>query len=86
MDGSRPCRSLNSSKIRQLAEQGEAIVQSRNFFAVFESAEEWRLTVSGRTLGTLPISFPVHKDIHAIRTFEPGRNRPLFSKELALPH
>ncbi|MFK4719490.1 hypothetical protein ABIE89_000590 [Bradyrhizobium niftali] len=45
-----------------LAEQGEAIVQSRNFFAVFESAEEWRLTVSGRTLGTLPISFPVHKD------------------------
>jgi ATP-dependent helicase Lhr and Lhr-like helicase len=62
LDGSRPCRSLNSSKIRQLAEQGEAIVQSRNFFAVFEAAEEWRLTVSGRTLGTLPISFPVHKD------------------------
>ncbi|WP_458194187.1 DEAD/DEAH box helicase [Bradyrhizobium sp. UFLA05-153] len=45
-----------------LAERGEAIVQSRNFFAVFESAEEWRLTVSGKTLGTLPISFPVHKD------------------------
>ncbi|WP_346657228.1 helicase-related protein [Bradyrhizobium sp. BRP20] len=45
-----------------LANEGEAVVQSRNFFAVFESAEEWRLTVSGRTLGTLPISFPVHKD------------------------
>jgi ATP-dependent helicase Lhr and Lhr-like helicase len=45
-----------------LAEKGEMTVQSRNFFAVFESADEWRLTVGGRTLGTLPISFPVHKD------------------------
>jgi ATP-dependent helicase Lhr and Lhr-like helicase len=45
-----------------LGKEGERIVQSRNFFAVFESAEEWRLTVGGRTLGTLPISFPVHKD------------------------
>ncbi|MBR1146135.1 DEAD/DEAH box helicase [Bradyrhizobium sp. AUGA SZCCT0431] len=48
--------------ILMLAEKGELIVQSRNFFAVFESADEWRLTVGGRTLGTLPISFPVHKD------------------------
>ena len=45
-----------------LAEKGEAIVQSHNFYAAFESPEEWRLTASGRTLGTLPISFPVHKD------------------------
>jgi ATP-dependent helicase Lhr and Lhr-like helicase len=45
-----------------LAAEGERIVQSRSFFAVFESAEEWRLTVGGQTLGTLPISFPVHKD------------------------
>jgi ATP-dependent Lhr-like helicase len=45
-----------------LGKEGERIVQSRNFFAVFESADEWRLTVGGRTLGTLPISFPVHKD------------------------
>jgi ATP-dependent Lhr-like helicase len=37
-------------------------VQSRSFFAVFESSEEWRLTVGGRTLGTLPITYPVHKD------------------------
>lgn len=48
--------------ILMLAEKGELTVQSRNFFAVFESADEWRLTVGGRTLGTLPISFPVHKD------------------------
>ncbi|MGY3080179.1 Lhr-like helicase [Bradyrhizobium sp. LM6.10] len=45
-----------------LGKEGEQIVQSRNFFAVFESPDEWRLTVGGRTLGTLPISFPVHKD------------------------
>jgi ATP-dependent Lhr-like helicase len=45
-----------------LGAAGEQIVQSRNFFAVFESAEEWRLKSAGRTLGTLPISFPVHKD------------------------
>jgi ATP-dependent Lhr-like helicase len=45
-----------------LAKKGEETVQSRSFFAVFESAEEWRLTVEGKTLGTLPISFPVHKD------------------------
>lgn len=48
--------------ILMLGPEGEKIVQSRDFFAVFESAEEWRLTVGGRTLGTLPISFPVHKD------------------------
>jgi ATP-dependent Lhr-like helicase len=45
-----------------LAQEGEKIVQSRSFFAVFESSEEWRLTVGGRTLGTLPITYPVHKD------------------------
>jgi ATP-dependent helicase Lhr and Lhr-like helicase len=48
--------------VLMLGPEGEKIVQSRDFFAVFESAEEWRLTASGRTLGTLPISFPVHKD------------------------
>ena len=43
-----------------LGEAGEQIVQSRTFFAVFESTEEWRLVFDGRLLGTLPISFPVH--------------------------
>jgi ATP-dependent Lhr-like helicase len=41
---------------------GEQIAQSRDFFAVFESSEEWRLASAGRTLGNLPISYPVHKD------------------------
>ena len=48
--------------IMMLGEQGEKIVQSRDFFAIFETAEEWKLTVGGRTLGTLPISFPVHQE------------------------
>ena len=48
--------------IMMLGEHGEKIVQSRDFFAIFETAEEWRLTVGGRTLGTLPISFPVHQE------------------------
>ena len=45
-----------------LGPKGEEIVQSRSFFAVFESTEEWRLVTGGRQLGTLPISFPVHKE------------------------
>jgi ATP-dependent Lhr-like helicase len=48
--------------ILMLAEDGELTVQARSFFAVFESAEEWRLVTGQRTLGTLPISTPVHKD------------------------
>jgi ATP-dependent Lhr-like helicase len=45
-----------------LGAKGEEIVQSRSFFAVFESTEEWRLVTGGRQLGTLPISFPVHEE------------------------
>lgn len=65
-------RHLGSAEVRMIEQapdgvlmlgpEGEKIVQSRGFFAVFESADEWRLTAGGRTLGTLPISFPVHKD------------------------
>jgi ATP-dependent Lhr-like helicase len=43
-----------------LGAAGEAIVQSRDFFAVFEAPQEWRLISGGRTLGALPISFPVY--------------------------
>ena len=42
--------------------KGEEIFQSRSFYAVFETPEEWRLTSVGRVLGTLPISNPVFKD------------------------
>jgi ATP-dependent Lhr-like helicase len=65
-------RHLGSAEIRfveqapdgtlMLGREGERTVQSRSFFAVFESTEEWRLIVGGQPLGTLPITFPVHKD------------------------
>jgi ATP-dependent Lhr-like helicase len=45
-----------------LGPQGEQVFQSRSFYAVFETPEEWRLSSGGRTLGTLPISNPVFKD------------------------
>jgi ATP-dependent Lhr-like helicase len=45
-----------------LGSLGEQVFQSRTFYAVFDSPEEWRLTSGGRTLGNLPISYPVYKD------------------------
>src|SRR5262249_55102732 len=46
--------------ILMLGEAGERIVQSRTFFAVFETPEEWRLVGGGRGLGTAPISWAVY--------------------------
>lgn len=39
-----------------LAEIGEALTGARDFYAVFQSDQEWRLIHAGRTLGTIPIS------------------------------
>lgn len=39
-----------------LGAEGEAIASSRDFYAVFESNDEWRLVTAGRTLGTLPLT------------------------------
>lgn len=39
-----------------LGEMGEQLTSGRDFYAVFQSDEEWRLTHAGRTLGTIPIS------------------------------
>ena len=39
-----------------LGENGERVVSGRDFFAVFQSDEEWRLVSDGRTLGTIPIA------------------------------
>ena len=38
-----------------LGARGERLVAGRDFYAVFESDEEWRLVAGGRTLGTIPI-------------------------------
>jgi len=35
---------------------GEIITQSRDFYAVFQSSEEWRLVAGGRALGTIPLT------------------------------
>jgi hypothetical protein len=60
-----------------LGAAGEAIVQSRDFFAVFETRQEWRLASGGRTLGTLPISFPVHIDNLVVSQAAGGSSRAL---------
>ena len=39
-----------------LGETGEKIVANRDFYAVFQSDEEWRLVAAGRTLGTIPLA------------------------------
>lgn len=39
-----------------LGSAGEQLVQSRDFYAVFASDEEWRLVSGGRTLGTVPVT------------------------------
>jgi ATP-dependent Lhr-like helicase len=62
--GSQEVRFLEQAEdgALMLGQEGEKVAHSRSFFAVFESSEEWRLTAGGRTLGTLPITYPVHKD------------------------
>jgi ATP-dependent Lhr-like helicase len=38
-----------------LGEEGEALTQARDFYAIFQTDEEWRLVSAGRVLGTIPI-------------------------------
>lgn len=38
---------------------GERLVNHYSFYAAFRTAEEYRLIASGRTLGTLPIDYPL---------------------------
>jgi ATP-dependent Lhr-like helicase len=42
-----------------LGENGEYLSQSRDFYAIFSTDDEWRLVSGGRALGTIPISNPV---------------------------
>lgn len=39
-----------------LGSVGEQLTSSREFYAIFQSDEEWRLVSGGRALGTIPIS------------------------------
>ncbi|MFB6306493.1 MAG: hypothetical protein ABEH43_05820, partial [Flavobacteriales bacterium] len=42
--------------------KGENVVGHYSFYAVFQTPEEYQLISSGKTLGTLPINFPVLED------------------------
>jgi ATP-dependent helicase Lhr and Lhr-like helicase len=45
---------------------GERLVNHFDFYTAFSTPEEYRLAAGGRTLGTLPIVFPVYKGLHLI--------------------
>lgn len=44
------------SGLIMLGEQGERRVGKHDFFALFETIDEWRIVVDGKPLGTLPLS------------------------------
>ena len=45
---------------------GERLVNHYDFYAAFTSPDEWRLLANGRSLGTLPITFPLARDLFLI--------------------
>jgi ATP-dependent Lhr-like helicase len=45
-----------SSGLIMLGEQGERRVAKHDFFALFETIDEWRVIADGKPLGTLPLS------------------------------
>ena len=42
---------------------GEQHVNHYSFYTAFQTAEEWRLTAGGNTLGTIPISQPLYEGV-----------------------
>ena len=45
---------------------GERMVNHFEFFAAFTTREEWRIVADARSLGTLPVSFPLVVDMYLI--------------------
>ena len=45
---------------------GERLVNHYDFYAAFSSPDEWRLVTGSRTLGTLPVTFPLLIDSYLI--------------------
>lgn len=45
---------------------GERLVNHHDFYAAFSSPDEYRLVAEGRTLGTLPILYPINVGFHLI--------------------
>lgn len=46
-----------------LGRRGEQVVNHHTFYAAFYSPEEYRLVAAGRTLGVMPIDFPLFPDM-----------------------
>jgi ATP-dependent Lhr-like helicase len=76
----RAMASVESKMIEQapdgaimLGEAGERLTAGRDFYAIFETDEEWRLVSGGRTLGTIPIKNSV--DVGSILIFAGQRWR-----------
>ncbi len=44
-----------------LGSEGEHVVERHTFYAVFETPEEYRIVANGKTLGTVPIDFPLYQ-------------------------
>jgi ATP-dependent Lhr-like helicase len=42
-----------------LGEKGERVVEHYSFYSAFQTPEEFRLEFGGRTIGTLPIDYPI---------------------------
>ena len=45
---------------------GERVVNHYSFYTAFQTAEEYRLTSGGRSLGTLPVSYPLFPGLYLI--------------------
>ena len=45
---------------------GEAQINHFSFYAAFETTDEWRLTAGGRSIGSIPISHPLHRGMRLI--------------------
>lgn len=56
---------LNSGEL-VLGSEGERIVNSYTFYAVFKTPEEYRVVTGNKTLGTLPVDSVIVKDQHIV--------------------
>ena len=49
-----------------LGDRGEITVNHYSFYAIFPTAEEYRLVSDGRTLGTMPVDFPLYEGLSLV--------------------
>ncbi|MEN6642405.1 MAG: DEAD/DEAH box helicase [Armatimonadia bacterium] len=64
--GTNDLISQDASGMLMLGAEGERIVNHYGFYSAFVSAEEYRIVTSGKTLGTLPVDYPVTEGMYII--------------------